>query len=95
MKTLRALAYIVGFIFLSGCAEMGQVLREHAAMQAQMPAQRNYFTDPFTPLPGYQPSQAPAASTAGEQYQTIMVNTPQGIVYKRCKVLNGKAVACF
>lgn len=30
-----------------------------------------------------------------EQYQTIVVNTPSGFVYKRCKVLNGQVVACF
>ena len=50
--------------------------------------------------PVYQPSTvqtAPAAwgPQAGEQYQTIMVNTPNGVVAKRCKVLNGQAVACF
>ena len=94
MNTFRTLVCIVGLVTLSGCAEMGQLLRETSEFQAQQPPQRNYFTQPFTPLPGYQPSNPSPANAPQERYQTIMVNTPQGIVYKRCKVLNG-AVACF
>lgn len=58
---------------------------------------RDYVANPYT-LPQApqtaQPDFTPWGAT-GEQYQTIMVNTPTGMVYKRCKVLNGKAVACF
>ena len=93
MKTLRTFAFIAGVFILSGCAEMGQLLRETSEFQAQQPPQRNYFTNPYV-APPVQTTQPSFGNTAGEQYQTIMVNTPQGIVYKRCKVLNG-AVACF
>ena len=62
-----------------------------------MPEQRDYVANPFY-LPQQtqtvQPNFTPLGST-GEQYQMIMVNTPNGMVYKRCKVLNGQAVACF
>ena len=101
MRTLRTFACIAGIILLTGCAGFGDVWREHAAaealLQTQMPPARNYITNPFTPLTVAQPQAAqPSWGTpAGEQYQTIMVNTPQGIVYKRCKVLNGQVVACF
>ncbi len=59
---------------------------------ATQPAPRNYFTNPYV---GPAVSQTAQPYAAPEQYQTIMVNTPQGIVYKRCKVLNGQVVACF
>lgn len=61
---------------------------------AMSPPQRNYITNPYT-APPVQSVQPNFGNTANEQYQTIMVNTPQGIVYKRCKVLNGQVVACF
>ena len=97
MKNLSILACIVGLTFMSGCAETTQLLREANEFQAQQPQQRNYFTNPITmpPLQGTQPNFAPFGATSGEQYQTIMVNTPNGLVYKRCKVLNGQVVACF
>ena len=75
---------------------MGQLMRESQEFQAQMPAQRNYITNPYvgpsTQL--VQPNFNRFGGSDSEGYQTIMVNTPQGFVYKRCKVLNG-AVACF
>ena len=101
MKTLSTLMCIAGLTALTGCAGMGDAWREHAAaearLQTQTPPPRNYFTDPFTPLPVAQPQSAqPSWGTpAGEHYQTIMVNTPQGIVYKRCKVLNGRVAYCI
>lgn len=55
--------------------------------------QRNYTTHPITaPAPSVQPN---IQSTNDQEYRTVMVNTPNGIVYKRCKVLNGQNVACF
>ena len=81
---------------LSGCAEMGQLMRETQEFQAQMPAQRNYLTNPYVgpSTQMVQPNFNRFSDPDSEGYRTIMVNTPQGIVYKRCKVLNG-AVACF
>jgi hypothetical protein len=55
---------------------------------------RDYTTNPVT-LPAPTQTVQPTFGTTGEEYQTIAVNTPQGLVYKRCKVLNGKVVACF
>lgn len=102
MTHIRTLTLIAGISVLTGCAGFGQAWREHAEAdarlnpqaQTQAPPARNYFTDPIlVPQPtSVQPS---FGGNAGEQYQTIMVNTPQGIVYKRCRMLNGKAVACF
>lgn len=54
-----------------------------------------YTTNPYTPTQIPQTVQPSFGNTGGEQYQTIMVNTPNGIVHKRCKVLNGQVVACF
>ena len=58
-------------------------------------ASRDYVTNPVT-LPAAPTTTQPSFGNApSEQYQTILVNTPNGLVYKRCKVLNGQAVACF
>ena len=58
---------------------------------------RDYVANPYTLPPAGQTTQPDFTpfGTVGDQYQTILVNTPNGMVYKRCKVLNGKAVACF
>lgn len=54
---------------------------------------RDYINDPIV----YQPM--PTGGVYGapqqDQYQTIAINTPSGIVYKRCKVLNGQIVHCL
>lgn len=96
MKLLPTLACFVTLAALSGCAEMGQLMRETQEFQAQMPAQRNYLTNPYVgpSTQMVQPNFNRFSATESEGYRTIMVNTPQGIVYKRCKLLNG-AVACF
>ena len=56
---------------------------------------RNYTTNPITLQPAPQMLQPNFKLQPGEQYQTITMNTPNGLVYKRCKVLNGQVVACF
>jgi len=57
--------------------------------------QRNYVTNPITSPVSPQTIQPNTKNVGGEEYQTIMVNTPSGLVSKRCKVLNGQIVACF
>ena len=86
-------------IVLAGCGstpeQWRQMLQEANDMNA---GQRNYFTNPVTvPAPSQspQPNFRPFGSTTEHEYKTIMVNTPNGIVYKRCKVLNGQVTACF
>ena len=79
-------------LLLSGCASFLQELA-NSGIQPEQP--RNYVTNPITlgaPPPVAQPTWGTSST---DQYQTILVNTPNGVVYKRCKVLNGKAVACF
>jgi hypothetical protein len=59
------------------------------------PPQRDYVANPiYTPSP-IQTAPSAWGAQSGEQYQLIMVNTPNGLVQKRCKVLNGQVVACF
>ncbi len=94
MNTLRTLACIAGVVTLSGCAEMGQLLRESSEFQAQQPPSRSYFTDPIV-APVLQTTQPSWGVPAAGQYQSIMVNTPQGAVWKQCKVYNGKIVTCL
>lgn len=73
----------------------GSFLTEYNAMQNPG---RNYATNPIT-LPQQpqttQPNFGAFGATDGETYQLIMVNTPAGLVQKRCKVLNGQVVACL
>lgn len=76
---------------LTGCAGLAQALQEANAMQSG----RNYVTNPVTLPPAPTTTQPSFGTSPSEQYQTILVNTPNGLVYKRCKVLNGQAVACF
>lgn len=76
--------------FLTGCAGLAQALSDASQMQTG----RNYATNPVT-LPPAPTTQPTWNNNQGEEYQTILVNTPTGMVYKRCKVLNGNAVACF
>lgn len=96
MKPLCTLACSVILAALSGCAEMGQLIRESQEFQTQMPAQRNYLTNPYVgpSTQMVQPNFNRFSDPDSEGYRTIMVNTPQGIVYKRCTVRNGM-VACF
>lgn len=96
MKPLGTLACFVTLAALSGCAEMGQLMRDTQEFQAQMPAQRNYLTNPYVgpSTQMVQPNFNRFGAPDSEGYRTIMVNTPQGLVLKHCKVLNG-AVACF
>ena len=57
---------------------------------------RDYIADPII-APVY-PSTQPNFQPFGSQdtgYQLIMVNTPNGLVQKRCKVLNGQVVHCL
>lgn len=88
------LATAVICLSLVGCAEMGQFLTE--VNQMQQP-QRNYVTQPFTPLqsPVGQPNTQQTTQQTSDEYQLVMVNTPTGVVYKRCKMLNGKAAYCI
>lgn len=90
--------FLILIIALTGCGttpeQWNQMLQQANDMNA---GQRNYFTNPITPpapLQSTQPNFQPFGSTNENEYRNIMVNTPNGIVYKRCKVLNG-AVACF
>ena len=98
---MRTAILFASVTLLSGCAGMGDAWREHQAIESrlgnpsqQIPPARNYITDPI-PVPQPSSMQPSFSGTPGESYQTIMVNTPQGIVYKRCKLLNGQVVACF
>ena len=88
-KTLIALSILA----LSGCAEMGQMLAE--SQQMQQPNQRDYVKQPFTPLQGPTTTQTSAVKSSKDQYQMVAVNTSNGVVYRRCKMLNGKAVYCI
>ena len=57
---------------------------------------RDYIANPIiAPVyPSTQPNVQPFGSQAND-YQLIMVNTPYGLVQKRCKVLNGQVVHCL
>ena len=81
---------------LTGCAEMGQVLAEHQEYQRQNP-QRSYIDQPFQPLqsPVQPQTNKTEATSWNDGYQMVAVNTPSGIVYKRCKMLNGKTAHCI
>ncbi len=86
--------YLAVLLILTGCGTTGeqwaQTLKEANDMNA---GQRNYITHPITaPAPATQPSNQQAND---QEYRTVMVNTPNGLVYKRCKVLNNQNVACF
>lgn len=75
--------------------------QEKAAREARLERADKELEDArraLRPTPMVVPTQRVQPSSGnpvGEQYQTIMVNTPNGLVYKRCKVLDGKAVVCF
>lgn len=56
------------------------------------PPTRDYVNNPIV---SPTTTQQPAAAQPREEYKTIAVNTPNGLVYKRCKMLNGQVVACF
>lgn len=91
--------FLISTILLVGCGttpeQWVQLLQDANGTNT---GQRNYVTHPITapaPSQGVQPNLQPFGGTGGEEYKTVMVNTPNGIVYKRCKVLNGQNVACF
>ena len=69
------------------------VLEDYNRSQQYVAPTRNYFTDPLVQPTSNQANTRPSAAT--ETYQTILVNTPNGLVQKRCKMLNGKAVYCI
>lgn len=56
------------------------------------PPTRDYINNPIV---SPTTTQQPVAAQPREEYKTIAVNTPNGLVYKRCKMLNGRVVACF
>ena len=56
---------------------------------------RNYLTNPVTLPPAPVNTQPNLGASPVDEYRTILVNTPNGLVYKRCRMLNGQAVACF
>ena len=74
---------------------------QQIALQNRATAQSQQdWANALKPTPIQLPVVAPTVqptfgATSGEQYQTIAVNTPNGLVYKRCKVLNGQIGACF
>lgn len=93
---LRHTFLVITFV-LAGCGTTSEQWQQLLSDANNMNAgQRNYFTDPITaPVPTIQPNIQPYGGTNNQEYRTVMVNTPNGIVYKRCKVLNGQNVACF
>jgi hypothetical protein len=109
MKTLRTLTLLAGIfsMFLTGCSSLpacgtpeakGQtcslgLASTLADFNASQPPQRDYINNPF-PVPAVQSLQ-PNFGNTGERFQTIMVDTPNGFVYKRCKLFNNHVVACF
>ena len=62
---------------------------------ALAPLQRNYLTNPVTLAPATKSAQPNVGGDQAGEWQTVYVNTPSGLVAKRCKVLNGQNVACF
>jgi hypothetical protein len=96
MKTFILLLAIIG---LSGCASFNQAMHEAAAMGMQtqpipQPPPVNY-ADPAVWGNNRPSQQTNSQNTSQGSYQLIMVNTPNGLVQKRCKMLNGKAVHCI
>jgi hypothetical protein len=87
---MRSLAVLSAVLALSACADLGQLLIESGATYDPG---RTYTTPQIT-LPPTQRTQ-PAPTAGREEYRTVLVNTPSGMVYKRCKVLNDQVVACF
>lgn len=108
MRSLHTI-FLAGTVLLAGCSSLptcgtpeaqGQTCTTGwagllADFNASQPPPRNYITNPITLPTSQQTVQPNFGNTGGEQYQTIMVNTPNGYVYKRCKVLKGQVVACF
>lgn len=92
-------------VLLAGCASSSvdtsnwtpaQIARHNADVDASNQFYRDLGNTRYpTTTVAPQTVQPNVGTTAGEQYQTIAVNTPAGLVYKRCKVLNGQVVACF
>jgi hypothetical protein len=88
---------LTAVVFLAGCAEMKGLLIE-AHNSGMIPPPRDYITNPVTlapPPPTTQPNFETFGNTPSDDYQTILVNTQGGMVYKRCKVLKGRVVACL
>lgn len=100
MRTMQLRYASLVFIFaLAGCGTTPEQWQGMLQQANEMNAgQRNYLTNPITPpapLPSTQPNFKPFGSTSENEYKTIMVNTPNGYVYKRCKMLNGQVVTCL
>lgn len=107
MRSLLIIS-LAGITLLTGCSSLPPCGTPEAQGQAcslglgatlansgiQPQPSRDYAINPIT-LPAPAPGQSAPVTPTGEQYQTIAVNTPSGIVYKRCKVLSGRVVACF
>ena len=107
---MRVITYLcTAVILLAGCASTEPTCGTPAAQgvpctnsfasmltefNATQPPPRNYFTTPFVgPTP--QPVQPNFGNTANDRYQSIMINTPNGMVMKQCRVLNERVVSCF
>jgi uncharacterized lipoprotein len=105
MKTIITLLAIIG---LSGCSSLPYCGTPEAEGQrycseslgstvanfnATYPNAFSSAPRPAAVLPAA-PSQA-TGKPKPDSYQTILVNTPNGLVQKRCKMLNGKAVYCI
>lgn len=86
---------LVLVIALAGCGSTPEQWQQlfQEANQISGP-QRNYLTNPVALPQPVQMSQ-PDFGADGTEYRTVMVNTPSGFVYKRCKMLNGQVAACF
>ena len=106
MKTVYTLS-VIGIALLTGCSSLPSCGTPEAVEQTCSHgllgtlANSGTTYEPARTYPTYrvEPSERTVqpnfGGVGGEQYQLIMVNTPSGWVQKRCKVLNGQAVACF
>ncbi len=76
--------------FLGGCAGLAEGFA--SIDPAVFQQQRDYITNPmYMPTP----SATVQSYSQPDQYQNIMISTPNGIVNKRCKVINGNAAYCM
>lgn len=80
---------------------LSAVKRANSAAAYDLEAWANFANGfaKFTPLlnNAVQPVAQPQVQLqqSRDEYQTVAINTPSGIIYKRCKMLNGKAVYCI
>lgn len=99
---------IASLILLSGCSSLPMCGTPEAVGKTcshgfwgtfadpgvDLTPQRNYVTNPITSYP-VQSTQPTFGESSGERYEMILVNTPNGYVMKRCKMLNGQAAVCL